>query len=59
MVGIILLTGVGIWLVFSGGAFLVLAYEKGMRKSWAFLRLAMGVGFIAVAVRLAWGHGSF
>jgi len=59
MVGVILCAAAGIWLVYTGGAFLTLAYDRKMRKGYSFLRLGMGIAAIVVALRLAWGHGSF
>jgi hypothetical protein len=59
MIGVILCAAAGIWLTYTGGAFLTAAYDKGMRKGYSFLRLGLGVAAIVAALRLAWGHGSF
>jgi hypothetical protein len=59
MVGVILCAAAGIWLTYTGGAFLTLAYDKKMRKGYSFLRLGLGIVTIVAALRLAWGHGSF
>jgi hypothetical protein len=58
MVGVILCAAAGIWLTYSGGAFLTLAYEKKMRKGYSFLRVGLGIALIGLALRLAWTHGA-